>query len=321
MPEISAIIPCYNSYILMNKCLESLEKQTFKDFEVIIIDDFSSDNSYVSLLKYCEKSKLNIKLLKNLKNIGAGPTRNIGINAATGKYITFIDSDDYLNINCMKNIFNIINIYQCDCVIFDYYILNKRKVKHKTSLYKNESGLIDKRIALVNTKGGSACKVYLKKNIIDNNIQFADLQRNEDMPFTKSAISVCQKIYYYKYPLYYYVMHANSLMHNYSLLNENNAIIAFGIIESFLNENYKVELEAIFVKEYLYSTTMTLIKRKASINNIKKHIILTTNKYPNWEKNKLIKNYPCYVKIYVWLIRNKFVKILCFIEHIKKLLS
>lgn len=321
MCEISIVIPCYNSFSLMNECLNSLEKQTFKNFEVIIIDDCSTDDTYEQLNNYRKNSKLNVKLFRNSKNIGPGPSRNFGIKVAMGKYITFLDSDDYLATDCLQRIIYLINKYQCDCVIFDYFIKQNNHVIKRSTISKNISGIIDKSDALVYSSGSTCGKVYTTNLLIKYDITFTNHKRNEDMPFTKCAISVCNKIYYYNYPLYYYVMQPYSLMHDFNLLDEKNAIQAFDIIERRLKSNYKFEIEAIFVKEYIYSTTLTLIKKKLPVLQVKRHIDECFRRYPACASNKFVKAYPKYLRVCFWLIKHKAIKVLQLVVYIKELIK
>lgn len=96
MPKVSVIVPVYNCKQEIRDCLDSLIEQTEKDLEIIIIDDKSTDGSLEIIKEYQQKHP-NIQLYQNEQNLGQGPTRNKGIQLATGDYITFLDSDDYIN--------------------------------------------------------------------------------------------------------------------------------------------------------------------------------------------------------------------------------
>ena len=93
MPKYSIITPEYNSFNLMERYFDSLENQTFMDFEIVIVDDCSTDDSYEKLQEYARKSPLSITLKQSEKNFGPGNTRNIGLDNATGEWVTFIDID------------------------------------------------------------------------------------------------------------------------------------------------------------------------------------------------------------------------------------
>ena len=106
MPKISVIIPVYNTEKYIEKCLESLAKQTMQDFEVIIVNDGSTDNSKKVIKDYMKNSNLDIRYLEK-ENGGLASARNYGVEKALGKYISFLDSDDYLD----KNLFSELEKY------------------------------------------------------------------------------------------------------------------------------------------------------------------------------------------------------------------
>lgn len=322
MPKFSVIIPCYNSFKLMGKCLESLENQIFKDFEIIIIDDCSTDDSFEQLEIYKEKSNLNIILLKNDINLGPGKTRNNGINNATGEFVIFIDSDDYIEINTLEIMNKIIIDNNADCIIFDYYHrITAGTIKRKSLLKSNDQGIINKSDALIYSSSNTWGKVYLLKKIKDNKIEFPDLKRNEDLPFNKLAISVCQNIYYCNENLYNYVDNKDSLMHNASLLDENNAIKAFEILYDKLNEKYPKEIESIFLKQYLYATTVTLLKKGIKNSDLKKYIEDCEQRFPNLYKNEILKHMNKFQKIWIFAIRHRMFWVLRILLKLRSIIK
>ena len=117
-PLVSIITPVYNSDQFIKKMIMSVKKQTFKNWELILIDDCSKDNS-LKILNYYKNSK--IKVFKNKKNIGAGLSRNLGIKKAKGRYITFIDSDDYWHKNYLQKTLNFLRKNNYHFVFSSYY--------------------------------------------------------------------------------------------------------------------------------------------------------------------------------------------------------
>lgn len=97
MPKISVIVPVYNTEKFLPKCLDSLVSQTYDDLEIILVDDCSSDNSLDILMSYQEKYPNKVKVISNKNNSGAATSRNNGLSIATGEYIGFVDSDDYVS--------------------------------------------------------------------------------------------------------------------------------------------------------------------------------------------------------------------------------
>ena len=306
----SVIIPCFNSFQLMKNCLKSLELQTFRDFEVIIVDDGSTDGTYEWLLDYCSTSQLETKLFRTKSNSGPGYARNVGLESAAGDYVIFLDADDHYSENCLERLKEIVVEYDADCVIFDYFIQKDRTTIKRSSIPNASTGIISRSHALVFTNGGTACKTYRRELLLSYKVRFAHLRWNEDMPFTKCAISVCPRIYYLRESLYYYVMHGDSLMHNVSLMDEENAEKAFELIERRLKDAFPEEIEALFVREYLFSTTMILSRKRVPISKLRAHIRGATKRYPNWRKNRLLGHYPIHVRVWLLMIHEKRVWLL-----------
>ena len=114
MADISIIVPIYNAEKYLNKCIDSLVNQTKEELEFVLINDGSSEDIIKS---YKDKR---IKYFKN-KNQGIGKTRNFGIDKATGKYIMFLDSDDYLDVNACDKLYKKAVKEKSDLVVFDFY--------------------------------------------------------------------------------------------------------------------------------------------------------------------------------------------------------
>ena len=105
MPKISVIVPVYNTEKYVEKCLKSIAEQKMNDLEIIIVNDGSTDNSEIIIKQWIEKNKENIKIkYLNKKNGGLSETRNFALPYATGKYISFIDSDDYIDSNLYSHL-------------------------------------------------------------------------------------------------------------------------------------------------------------------------------------------------------------------------
>mgnify|MGYP003485581254 CR=1 FL=1 len=95
MCKISVIVPAYNTGSKLRECVDSILSQTYKDLEVILVDDCSKDDTFFVMQEYAEKDS-RVKVIRNSVNRGAGFSRNQGIDIATGNYITFVDSDDWV---------------------------------------------------------------------------------------------------------------------------------------------------------------------------------------------------------------------------------
>ena len=173
MPLVSVIIPYFKKKEYIEKTLESVLNQTFKDFEIIIIYDDDDLQEYNFLVNICNDIE-KIKIIKNSKNLGAGVSRNIGIKNSSGKFFAFIDADDlWLPKKLDKQISFMTknNIEFCFCG-YQKKLLNKN-IEVKTN--KNELNYND----LINSNVIGLSTVVLKKNIIEENL-FPKLKTQED---------------------------------------------------------------------------------------------------------------------------------------------
>lgn len=303
----------------MSNYFSSLENQTFKDFEVIIIDDSSTDESYIKLVEYKKKSKLNISILQSECNSGPGNARNIGIIHSKGEFITFIDNDDWIDHTCLEQINNVLNSHNVGCVIYDYYISNGRKKLIAKSMYRGSSGIIDLSDAIMYARNHTVGKFYNKECLIKNKILFpTTLRRCEDVAFVAKAIDACKSIYYYNVPLYVYLQRNTSLSHNKNM-DESDMIAAFRILEKDLGKKYAPELSNKSVVDLFYGVILLMCKSKRSNYAIRKYIEQYIKMYPHWRSFEILNYIGIYKRIFIYLASKKrifLIKILSIIHSI-----
>lgn len=286
-PKYSIVTPMYNSFSLMTRYFSTLNKQTYKNFEIIIVDDCSTDGSYEELCDYVKKSPLTIKVLHLEKNGGPGIARNEGIDVASGEWLTFIDNDDWVDVHLFEKIENVLSKHDVDSVIYDYYTTNGKSNNIARSMYFGNSGEVSLSECVANVRNHTFGKFYRLSKCRDNGIKFPSLKRCEDVAFVIRAIIACGSAYYLNEPLYYYYQRSTSLSNNITL-DETDMIKAFGILENELSSIYKNELIEKSVTDILYGVLLMMCKAKKSKKEILKYIIEYETKYPNWYKAKII---------------------------------
>lgn len=320
MLKLSIIIPCFNHFEKMEKCLKSLENQTYKNFEVIFIDDKSTDDLYSKLVNFSQKSNLKIQILQNEKNEGPGFSRNKGIEASNGEYITFCDADDYIENNLVEQIVKKIETVKTDCLIYDYIYEMKsgKQILQKSYLIGQDEGFIKVEDAIFHATGSTWCKVYKLSVIKENNITFPNLKKGEDMVFNKISYSKCEKIYYLNENLYHYVINGESLMNN----ETNESIMYYKTAMNILKENllpkFQEEFYSIYIKEYFYSMTLSLVKLHKSNKEIKEHIIECEKYVPNLYNHQIIGNMTKFQKICIKFAKKKYINLLRFVILLKE---
>lgn len=305
-PKFSIITPNYNSFHLMDKFFDSLENQTFKNFEVLIIDDCSTDNSYEKLLEYQKNSKLNLKIFKNKKNTGPGLARNIGIEEARGEYLTFMDNDDWVEFDLLEEINKILLSKQYDCIIYDYYLDFKEKIVPSCSVYGNYNGEMKKHDAITYVRNHSVCKFYNSNIIKTSKVLYPEIRRHEDIAFVGSALTKCSTFYYLKKSMYHYVQREKSLSKN-NFINETTLDEAFKILKENYIPKYNMELKEKSVMDLLYSKVLIMCKNKRKSKEIK----LFINNYEKYNSNWYSFNIVNYIgkskKIFLILIKHKCI--------------
>ena len=284
---LSIIIPCYNSFDLLKKTLLNFEKCDTSSYQFIIVDDCSSDASWANLKSYADNSTLNLVIYRNEVNKGPGHSRNQGIQLSSGDYITFMDADDCL----VNSFFSDIAAYldgENDCIIFDYTV---PKVGSKHMLMLNcKAGVIKRNEALVYTRGMTWGKIYRASTIESNGIKFLNSKINEDMPFTKVALSKMKKIVYVPISYYVYEQVPSSLMHDKTLLNADYAKIAFEYINKSIDDSFYNEKEAIYALECVYAMSMTYAYQLDK-TDWKNKIKELEKLYPHYLENGYVKKY------------------------------
>lgn len=276
---LSVIIPCYNAQNTIIQCIESIPNGC--DLEIIIVDDCSTDASAITIQDYIHSSKRNIVFLKNEKNLGAGEARNRGIERATKEYIAFLDSDDQFSSTFINEIAKpISNGY--DMIVYDANIVSKDHTERLDMFFSNSiaRGLVNQKKALVFIKGCTCGKIYRTEIIQNNKIRFGNMPRNEDMVFTKIATAYSQNIYYLEIPLYCYYENKSSLMNDNSLINKENAVEAFNIVNhSLQNKGFEEELNSMFFLEVIYTLVLAELKTSGSAKQAKKTYRRFKNNY------------------------------------------
>lgn len=209
---ISIVIPVYNVEKYLSMCLESVLAQTYKNIEILLVDDGSTDNSGQICDDY--KNKDNRIIVIHKENGGAADTRNVGIKNATGKYITFIDSDDTAELNYIEYLYSLLKKYGTNMSIAAYSIIsNEKKINigqgYQEELFNTQEGL--DRLLCEKGFTVSPCAKLYNKNLFDD-IGYPKGKLFEDNETTYKLIMKCEEIAYGNLSIYNYYKRDNSMM-------------------------------------------------------------------------------------------------------------
>jgi len=219
---LSIIIPVYNVEKYLNRCLDSILTDRFDEFEVILIDDGSTDGSGIICEEYCKK--YNNVLLFHKENGGASDARNFGTQKANGKYIWYIDSDDYISNNSISDVIDLLMKNDCDVMVCqskkvyeNNKIVDECNYSIRTGMYSSNEFMETMRN---NPKSIIFCPQYYIVNsdfVKENKIFFHKGIIYEDELWIPQLILNAKRIYYSGLNNYFHFMRNESVMHSTKL--------------------------------------------------------------------------------------------------------
>lgn len=311
MDKISVIVAVYNIENYIEECLLSLQNQTIDNYEVLVVNDGSKDNSERVIKKFTIDKKF--KYLKK-KNGGLSSARNYGLDHATGNYVTFVDGDDYVELNFLEELYNTIKKNNTDISVCAF----ERNYSDKTNY--NDVSMND----VIMYRFPAAWNKMYKKDIIDKyNLRFPDGLWYEDLHFSTRALMLSSFSITNKY-LYHYRQNDNSIMHTY----DDRIFQMYDVLEEITdfakkNNLYEEQMEQIeFAKVYhiLAGTTYRASFHKNFSPKMIKQIFNKVNdENPKWHKNKYIKNLSLIFRVFLFIMSlHQFFLIYIFLKLFNK---
>lgn len=288
MKKVTLIIPVYNSEKYIGKCLDSILNQTYTNFEILVINDGSKDNSQKVIEEYQNKYPDKIIAI-NQENKGVSKTRNESIKKASGDYIMFIDNDDFLDSDYIETF-----ITEAEKGDYDVVLGGYRR--------PNENGKIIKEMKLEETEWSKFmimapwAKIYKKQYLIDNNIEFLSVNLGEDIYFNLKAMLISDKIKIIPYIGYNWFFNTSSVSNTtqknitqlqvYELLNSCYDMVKD---EGLLEKNYDI-IKTHFTRYivWLISFSTKKLDYKIISDEYDKLFNWLEEKFPDYKKNRMI---------------------------------
>ena len=288
--KFSIILPVYNVEKYIKKCIDSILAQTYTDYEIVVVNDQTPDNSMQIVQEFADAYPEKFNII-NQQNKGLGGARNTGVAAAKGEYIFFVDSDDYIESNALQVLHEHIEKYPCDVLEYNYMEVapNGKVLKYLT--FYDETAVVTKKEEIAKLLLGSPVavnKVCRREFFINSGILFPEKTLYEDA-VTRILVAKASSVVCCKEHLYNYVQREGSIMNGaVSPRTLDITKVVDLVYDVFAAENmlqdFGAELEAALISSLLRIAADVLKKDPA--HSARQQIVeYTVRKFPNYTEN------------------------------------
>lgn len=304
MIKVSVIVPVYNVEKYLKKCLDSLVNQTLEDIEIIVVNDGSPANEQVIIDEYVKNNPNKVKSFIK-ENGGLASARNFGVEKASGEYIGFVDSDDYVSLTMYEDLYKLAKGTDSEVVISDVECewengTKSNEIMQGVKEYKNYP--LRKRLYISPL---FACNKIFKRSFFQKeNFKFVEGRWYEDIPCIVSVFAKAKKIEYLNKTHYIYLQRENSITSSkynekmYDIFYELEKVYEYYKKENLLEE-YSDEIEYLFIEHFLVYGAFRFLRTnhykelmKTAKNEIHKY-------FPNWRKNPYIHSFGLKNRIFL----------------------
>ena len=318
-PKVSVIVPCYNAEKTVERTLDSLVSQTLQDIEILAINDGSKDSTLKVICDYRDSHPDHNIVVYTKPNEGLAMTRTFGIEKATGEYMAFVDSDDYVDAEMCEDMYTLAEKDGLDVVVADFYwTFPKKEVVQKDGPYQlGQDMMVKMFISMCN-------KLYRTEFIRSLDFDFIAEYNYEDTGYLYRIIPFVKKIGFTNKPYLHYVQQNNSITHT-DPYRVNHMMPIFDIIVNYYQdkgfyEEYKQALEYLHVKFFLGSCFRSAcqIKNGRERNRtIRLGYDYLVRRYPNWKNNPYLQSLGGLKNRYFSMINDKNITLFGLLFHLK----
>ena len=270
MVKVSVIVPVYNARDYIIPCTESLVNQSLDDIELLFVDDHGSDDSIAAVHHFLEaySGKKQFRVLETTVNSGPGVARNVGIEAATGEYVAFVDSDDWIEREFCESLYKAASRKNADIAFCNLRQDNLRdgssvelrnpEVSSGDFSVKKHKEFLTRFVSYFTTY------LYRREFLVRNALRFPDTRSSEDSSFLASCILAAGRIANVEKPLYHYVMRSRSLSTKVDPAKYKQKLSSFDAFLGYarrhdLYEKYKDEIDFIYIKKAFLMAAVTYV--------------------------------------------------------------
>lgn len=301
--KISIVVPIYNVEKYLKRCIDSLIKQEYKNIEILLVDDCSTDGSIDIAKEYEENNPKICRVIQREKNGGLSAARNSGIEASTGEWLAFVDSDDWVTEDYVSAMYNVAIKEEADIVMssrYQYYPNIKKTIEVCPFGKLTTKSAYKLKVALCFPS--ATARLFRKSIFIDKEIRFPeDIWRCEDISTIIPIFTMTNKISILRKPMYYY------FQRNTSLSNQNYKRVDISFypktIERMIElscDGFEKELEFRAISELMYGMIMIMIRSGREKKEISRQIDWFNQKFPNWKLNPYLSFLPKGKRLFVY---------------------
>lgn len=263
---LSIIIPVYNAELFLEETVSSIQRQGIDDYEIILVNDGSTDNS-LRLCEYLSEGFDNVKIISQ-KNKGVSAARNAGLKISCGKWVYFVDADDQICDSSLKRLEFLIrdsdktfDIVKVSHTVFHDSIVNSQEFENTANIVEHYSSINEYlKGKKFNIAHSLWLHLFLRSHLVDNNIWFTEgLKYCEDIEFVFKSLVCSKGIYFTNIETYKYFVREGSAMSNF--YKAENALLHLNVLENFaqyVDENKSVEFFS-YVKKYLVKSFLSCL--------------------------------------------------------------
>lgn len=309
---VSVIIPVYNVAEWLPQCLDSVLGTDFNDYEIILVDDGSTDGKSGTICdEYAEKHPDLIKVIHQ-KNAGLGGARNTGIEQAVGEYLLFVDSDDYIDSSLLNDIFVYIEKYHSDIYMFGRYLeINGDVTENIIDHFSFDSSFsLASQPSVLLSSPSAWGRLWKRELFIKNDIRFPGRVWYEDIRTSLKLFAYADSIVNLEKPYYYYRIRENSIMSSNNISRNGEIIDAIEDVISFyerhgLKDKYYDELCFLTLDNVMIYASVRVLMQDAHHPLLDKFVDYTIDRFPDYANNPYIQTMPRNRRIIMSLISNR----------------
>ena len=284
---VSVIVPIYNVGEYLPRCVDSLVAQTYPELEILLVDDCSTDNSLQVAQEYAQRYPGKCRLVQRPHNGGLSAARNSGIAAASGQWLTFVDSDDWVTPDYVQTLMETAAAESADVVLSGIYSYYSNDNCHEVSPFGDLTTQSPRGEIVALSRSYACTRLFRKELFVDHGILFPeDIRRAEDMATIIPIMTRAKKIAIVRKPMYYYFQRPASISNqNFDKVDVSFYPKTVKRMTELSAPGFETELEYRAISELMYGMVTIMLRAKYSKKEILAHVDAFCTAHPDWQNN------------------------------------